>query len=97
MADHPTKVCSKCGEEKPLAAFSASRTGKLGRHNYCRGCKAKHEVSREKTRDYKAERERRAQPSGAQKRRAQAAAKEAALDARLRAIFAPRASPIMGQ
>ena len=51
----------------------------------------------EKTRDYKAERERRAQPSGAQKRRAQTVAKEAALDARLRAIFAPRTPSVVSQ
>ena len=33
-----TKICSKCGEEKPLDAFYASKTGKYGRSSWCKKC-----------------------------------------------------------
>lgn len=34
-----TKPCSKCGEHKPLDAFSPDTTGRLGRQSRCRACR----------------------------------------------------------
>ena len=33
-----SKVCIKCEVERPLDQFTKSRTGKYGRHNWCREC-----------------------------------------------------------
>ena len=42
------KRCSKCGEEKPLEAFSRSTAGKDGLQSHCKQCKARY---REENRD----------------------------------------------
>lgn len=35
------KVCSRCGESKPLDCFSPSRhRGRVGRHSICRRCRS---------------------------------------------------------
>lgn len=34
----PTKVCTKCGETKPLDDFHKSKTGTFERHAYCKVC-----------------------------------------------------------
>ena len=39
--DH--KQCSKCGEEKPLTAFSPARQHSDGYHSHCRVCRAAYE------------------------------------------------------
>ncbi len=38
-----TKVCTKCGEEKPATAdnFGKSKEGKLGLKSYCKACESK--------------------------------------------------------
>ena len=33
-----TKICSRCGEEKPLTDFRKGDKGKDGRYNVCRAC-----------------------------------------------------------
>lgn len=35
------KICTKCGEDKPLDAFSPLKTGRFGRTSACRVCMAK--------------------------------------------------------
>lgn len=42
-----TKVCSRCGKEKPLEEFNICNSTKDGRHAYCRECMR--EYNREKT------------------------------------------------
>ena len=32
------KMCSKCRETKPLDDFRKSKTGKYGRHGFCKAC-----------------------------------------------------------
>lgn len=32
------KVCSRCSVPKPLSLFHRQRTGKLGRHSWCKDC-----------------------------------------------------------
>ena len=36
----PTKKCTKCGESKPLDGFTRSKTGRHGRHAWCKVCKS---------------------------------------------------------
>lgn len=64
-----TKICTKCGEEKPatLEYWSKHKTGKGGLKSYCKGCKKAHdkeyrkinsELLRQKDRDkYASDRE----------------------------------------
>lgn len=35
----PTKTCNICGATKPLDAFSAHKSGALGRHPACKDCR----------------------------------------------------------
>lgn len=37
---HGHKMCSGCNQTKPLIAFAVAKTGKHGRHCYCRDCDA---------------------------------------------------------
>jgi hypothetical protein len=34
------KTCTQCGETKPLDRFSPNKTGKDGRHTWCKSCKS---------------------------------------------------------
>ena len=34
----PSKVCSKCKEEKPLSSFCSNRTNRDGLHYQCKKC-----------------------------------------------------------
>lgn len=36
-----SKVCNRCGEDKPLEQFHKAKTGKYGRHPKCAKCKNK--------------------------------------------------------
>lgn len=38
-----TKVCSKCGVEKPLSDFYKQANGKYGRHSWCKECYREHQ------------------------------------------------------
>ena len=33
------KTCTRCGEKKHLDLFSPQKTGKMGRHSWCRSCR----------------------------------------------------------
>jgi hypothetical protein len=33
-----TKICTKCGIEKPLDDFHKQKTGRLGHHSWCKDC-----------------------------------------------------------
>ncbi len=48
--DVDTKVCTKCGESKPLAAFSPHAKGKLGRRSNCKACAALHAKAKKRER-----------------------------------------------
>jgi hypothetical protein len=39
MTDNPTKRCKKCGEVKPLDAFSRHKRTKDGRESQCKVCR----------------------------------------------------------
>ena len=41
-----TKICTKCGVEKPLEEFSPNKEGRLGRHARCKQCRTKKETDR---------------------------------------------------
>lgn len=42
------KMCSRCGETKPIEEFAISRSGVLGRQAWCRECFGKyHSIRRE--------------------------------------------------
>ena len=49
-----TKQCGKCGVEKDFSDFRKSKTGKYGRHGYCKKCHSG--VSKEKYSENKQER-----------------------------------------
>ncbi len=34
-----TKVCARCGDEKPLFAFTNNRVSSDGKHSFCKDCK----------------------------------------------------------
>lgn len=38
IVSHTQKVCSKCGQEKPLDDFSRAKNRPEGRHDWCKGC-----------------------------------------------------------
>lgn len=40
MSYRKTKVCSKCGENKPLSEYYKAKTNKDGLETYCKACKA---------------------------------------------------------
>lgn len=43
------KVCTKCGEEKPLEEFYTDKHGKYGRKSVCKECEIKqHKIKKEK-------------------------------------------------
>lgn len=54
-----TKKCSKCGEVKPLDAFSLHSSGPLGHHSWCKACVAEYDkITRAQRREYYRERRR---------------------------------------
>lgn len=40
--EEPTKVCSRCGQEKPLTEFSPNKTCKDGHIGQCKKCNAEY-------------------------------------------------------
>lgn len=52
-----TKICTKCGVEKPLEDFSKSKTSKLGRRPKCKECERPyHQEYNERTKEYRKKR-----------------------------------------
>lgn len=39
MHDPPGKICSRCGQFKPLDQYTPHRSGLFGRHAYCKPCR----------------------------------------------------------
>lgn len=55
--DDITRVCRKCGQEKPLEEFAKNKECVLGHSHICKQCKAeqsrkRHAANPEKTREY---------------------------------------------
>lgn len=55
--DDITRVCRKCGQEKPLEEFAKNKECVLGHSHICKQCKAEqsrkwHAANPEKTREY---------------------------------------------
>lgn len=41
-----SKICTKCGEEKPLGEFYSEKTGRYGYHSWCKECAKKDQRKR---------------------------------------------------
>ena len=48
MGEVKSRICTKCGEEKPLEEFSRNKQGKYGRRAFCKECEHKIQNSPER-------------------------------------------------
>lgn len=48
MEEVRSRICTKCGKEKPLEEFSRNKNGKYGRRAFCKECERKIQNSSEK-------------------------------------------------
>lgn len=48
MEEVKSRICTKCGEEKPLEEFSRNKQGKYGRRAFCKECEHKIQNSPER-------------------------------------------------
>lgn len=48
MEEVKSRICTKCGEEKPLEEFSRNKQGKYGRRAFCKECEHKMQNSPER-------------------------------------------------
>lgn len=48
MEEVKSRICTKCGEEKPLEEFSRNKQGKYGRRAFCKACEHKIQNSPER-------------------------------------------------